>query len=1070
MSENEKLLEYLRWVTADLQEARRQLARTRDEQAEPIAVVGAACRYPGGIRSPQDLWETVASGGDAIAGFPTRRGWNVRELYDPDPEAAGRSSTRHGGFLYDADGFDPEFFGISRREAPAIDPQQRLLLEVSWETLERARIVPRSLRGSPTGVFIGSMYNEYGFRFAELPGEHEGHLGNGSAGGFASGRVAYTFGFEGPALTVDTACSSSLVAIHLAIQALRQQQCDLALAGGVTVMATPQLFVEYSRQRGLAPDGRCKPFAAGADGTGFSEGVGLLLLQRLSRAVRDNRRILAVVRGCAVNQDGAGNGLGTPSSQAQERVITQALADARLTGADVDAVEAHSTGTHLGDPLEARALMAAYGRARPSGAPLYIGSVKSNLGHTQAASGVAGVIKMIGAFEHGELPRILNLDAPTPQVNWRQSPVALLEAAVPWPPAGRPRRAAVSSRGVCGTNAHLILEEAPRDLTPSDPGPSRPEDGTDKGFWPLSARSEAALRDQAGNLLAHLGAVPGSRSVDVGWSLATTRTTFRHRAAVVANDRAGQLRGLRALAAGADSAEVLRGAAPLHRTVFVLPGQALTRLDTAAAYLESNGVFRATVEQCEKALAPHVDWRLTDVLRGHPSAPPFDREDVAQPVLFAVTVALAALWRSHGVEPQAVVGHGPGEIAAALVAGALDLDEAARVVAARGRCLGQPQAGASVRVRLPAERVRSDLRRWEGRLHVAAVNGPNSTVVSGPQESADEFAAHCAARNVSARRVPGTGVAHTPRAESAGEALFRALGPVSGSPGRIPLCSTVTADLLDGTELGAEYWCRNLRDPVRFEEAVGKLLDDGFDLFVECGPSPVLLDALTDTFDSRRSTAAAVGALPQDEDGPEQFRRALAQAFVHGADPDWAEVFSGAGARPIDLPTYAFQHESYWIDGPLADEPLARSTDGPRETADLRALVAGRPEPEQLAALSDLVRTTAARVLTCPSPDSVEEHSNFMELGADSLLALELRKELNDLTGLQLPTTIVLDAPTPAAVARRMLDELTKRPEHPRERKSLDAGGAGPAPDEEELTHMDAAALVALALEHRQNA
>ncbi|MFG3702737.1 SDR family NAD(P)-dependent oxidoreductase, partial [Micromonospora sp. NPDC047620] len=885
---------------------------------EPVAIVGMACRYPGGVSTPEQLWDLVASGGDAIGGFPADRGWDLDALYDPDADRAGTSTTRQGGFLYDAAEFDPAFFGISPREALAMDPQQRLLLETSWEAFEHAGIDPASRSSTVTGVFIGAASSGYAATGSDGLEGLEGHLLTGTAGSVASGRVAYTFGLEGPAVTVDTACSSSLVALHLAAQALRSGECEMALAGGVALMAQPGMFSEFSRQGGLAPDGRCKAFAAGADGTGWGEGVGMLLVERLSDARRHGHRVLAVIRGTAVNQDGASNGLTAPNGPSQQRVIRQALANARLSTVDVDAVEAHGTGTTLGDPIEAQALLATYGQDRPGDRPLLLGSIKSNIGHTQAAAGVAGVIKMVLAMRHGIVPPTLHVDEPSPHIDWTSGAVTLATEATPWPAVDRPRRAAVSSFGISGTNAHAIIEQALAvDAPPASPEPADRLPGlvaADAVPLLVSGRSPRALRDQAARLRERLADRSDLDLVDAAYSLAAGRAHHPYRQVAVAADRDDALAGLAALAL-ADQPTSVGEDTP--KVVFVFPGQGSQWAGMALDLLESSPVFRDRMRECETELARLVDWSLEDVLRATPGAPPMDRVDVVQPLLFSVMVSLAELWKSCGVVPDAVIGHSQGEIAAACAAGALTLPDAMRLVVARSRgLLAISGQGGMVSVPLSAADTEQLIAPWGDTLSVAALNGASVTVVSGDAASVAELLAVCAERDIRAREIAVDYASHCAHVEAVRDDLATALGTIEARPTGVAFHSTVTGELLDTTELDADYWYRNLREPVRLAPVVDGLIAAGFRAFVEVSPHPVLKVVVQDALDradaGRSGGGVVVGSLRRDEDGRRQLLAALAGLHTAGVRVDWAAVFAGSGAARVDLPTYAFQRERFW--------------------------------------------------------------------------------------------------------------------------------------------------------------
>jgi len=866
-----------------------QAAPAAADTTDPVVVVGMSCRYPGGVRSPEDLWRLVTEGGDAIGALPADRGWDL-EL----------TAGVEGGFVPDAVDFDAAFFGISPREALAMDPQQRVLLEVTWEAFERARIAPGTLRGTSTGVFVGGSGSGY-----VAPADLRGHLLTGQATSVLSGRLSYTFGLEGPAVTVDTACSSSLVAMHLAAQALRAGECDLALAGGVTVLATPTVFGEFDAAGGLAPDGRCKAFADAADGTGWSEGVGVLVLERLSDAERNGHEILAVLRGSAVNQDGASNGLTAPNGPSQQRVIRQALANAGLSTQDVDVVEAHGTGTTLGDPIEAQALLATYGQDRDR--PLWLGSVKSNIGHSQSAAGVAGVLKMIMALRHGLLPPTLHVDAPSSHVDWSAGSVALLTEPVAWTENGHPRRAGVSSFGVSGTNAHAIIEQAPPRDEPAGAGAA--------SVVPLvvSGNDPAAVRAQAGRLAAHLDRHDPAELADIAHSLATTRTALAHRAVVVGETPEELRATLSDLAVEIPADGLVEGVADIEgRTVFVFPGQGSQWAGMAVELLDTAPAFAASIDECAAALAPHVDWSLLDVLREADGAPTLDRVDVVQPASFAVMVSLAALWRAHGVRPDAVVGHSQGEIAAAVAAGALSLEDGAMVVALRSRAIAAHLAGAGgmASVPLPVAEVEQRVAASAGELSLAAVNGPRSVVVSGSVAALDALFAELTERDVRVRRIDVDYASHSAQVERLQAELLTALAPIEPRAALVPFFSTVTGDWLDTTTLDAAYWYRNLRHTVHFGPAVRGLIEQRHRVFVEVSAHPVLTIGVQQTADDAEIPVVAVGSLRRGDGGSRRFLTSLGEAFVRGVGVDWRPALPGA--RAVDLPTYAFRSERFW--------------------------------------------------------------------------------------------------------------------------------------------------------------
>ncbi|WP_199747667.1 type I polyketide synthase [Actinomadura sp. WAC 06369] len=982
--------------------------------AEPLAIVGMACRYPGGVDTPEALWRVLAERRTVAGPFPDDRGWDLGAL-----RRDGRCATDRGGFLDGAAGFDAAFFGISPREADAMDPQQRLVLEVGWEALERARIAPDALRGSPTGVFIGAEARPYGPRLHEASADLAGLLFTGTAPSVISGRVAHVLGLHGPVLTVDTSASSSLVALHLAAEALRRGECELALAGGVSVMTTPYYYVAFSALRALAPDGRCKPFSADADGVAWSEGAGVLVLERLERARRLGHRVLAVIRGSAVNSDGTARSLTAPNGDAQQRVIHAALADAGLDAADIDAVEAHGTGTRVGDRIEAEALHAAYG-GRAAGRPLLVGSVKSNLGHTLAAAGAAGVIKMVLAFRHGTLPASLHITSPTAALERAGDAIRLVTEPALWPTtADRPLRAGVSGFGIGGTNAHVILEAAPPE---PEPGPAVPE--TDRPVlraltvpaapWLLSARSPAALAAQAGRLNEHLSARPGMTGTQVAWSLATTRSALEHRAVLLGPDPADALADL---AAARPSAVVVAGEAPpegIGRPAFVFPGQGSQWVGMGRELADVSPVFAARLAECAGALAPFVEWELDDVLAGRHG---FEAADVVQPALWAVMVSLAAVWEAAGVVPDAVVGHSQGEIAAAAVAGILSLEDAAKVVALRSRTLrALAGRGGMLSIAEPADDVRARIAPFGKRLSVAAVNGPSATVVSGDADALRELAESCG-EQVRTRMIPVDYASHSAHVDELRDEIVSVLAGIEPREARVPMVSAMSGEWLNGPELTPEYWYASLRETVEFDRAVRVLADTGHGVFIEASPHPLLVGGI--------DAAVGVGTLRREDGGAERLLTSFAEAHVHGTRVDWTAVLPPAD-RTVDLPTYPFERTRYW----LADDHPAPARLAAAEAA-TAAVPPSRREapavPDTERGVLDLVLGHAAAVLG-HAAGGVRPDRTFKEQGFGSVMAVDLRNRLAAATALDLPQGLVYDHPSPAELASRLYAELHPDP------------------------------------------
>ena len=1048
--DDKQLLDYLKKVTIELHDTRTRLAEMEQVEREPIAIVGIGCRYPGHVRSPEQLWDLVAAGEDAISSFPTDRGWDLEHVYEADASCAAE-----GGFLHDAGDFDAGFFGIGSHEALMMDPQQRLLLEVSWEAIEHAAIDPTLLRDSQTGVFAGFTIQDYAMSF--LGGsldELDIYTSTGVSASVISGRIAYALGLRGPAITLDTACSSSLVTIHLACRSLRAGECSMALAGGVTVLATPMTFTSMSQVGGLAADGRCKSFAAAADGTSPAEGAGMVLLERLGDAQRQGHEVLAVIRGSAVNQDGASNGLTAPNGGAQEQVIRMALADADLKAEQIDAVEAHGTGTQLGDPIELEAIMATYGQGRPADRPLRLGALKSNIGHTLAAAGVAGVIKTVMALRRERLPRTLHIEQPTEQVDWTLGGVSPLTEPIAWPRAAAPRRAGVSSFGVSGTNAHMIIEEAPPRVEAGAPA-----EGVSIGLgaagatpWILSAKSGQALHEQVSRLRERAASEPDVDALDVAFSLATTRPAFANRAVVVGEGREQLLDGLATLEQEQSGAGVVHDVVgnTTGRVAFVIPGHGSQWVGMASELLRESPAFARHMQDCEEALAPELDWSPMGVLEGQDGAPPLEAIDVIQPVLFAMMVSLAGLWSDCGVKAEAVVGHSQGEIVAAHLAGGLSLAEAARLIARRSRALATVTGiGRMASVALGAQELEARLARFGGRVVIAAVNSPHATVVSGDEDALGELLSECSTEEVRARMVAGAlGAGHSPLMERLREQLLEACSGIAPRSGEIAFYSTVTAERMDTGELDKDYWYRNARQQVQFERATRRLLQDGYRTLIELSPHPILSIAAADTIEdelAKPEEARMLGSLRRGEGGMQRFLTSLGEAWAHGVEVDWQATFAASGATRTRLPTYSFQRKRYWFDptvdgsdrsassgarGLVSAAPPGDSTRGEAPPSDETPLLVRRladvSAEQRLETVLQVVCEQVATLLDDGSADAIDPDGSLLELGFDSIAAVELGRRLNGVTGLRIPARALFERPTPQALASYLESRLAK--------------------------------------------
>lgn len=927
-SSDQKLRAYLERATTALRQTKQRLEEIEAKDREPIAITAMACKFPGGVRTPEELWTLLDEGRDAITSFPTDRAWRLDRLYDPDPNKVGTTYTRGGGFIDHPGLFDAGFFGISPREAALIDPQQRLLLELSWEALERARIVPGSLYESNTGVFVGICYDDYLSLVPKPECAEDGYATLGNLYSVASGRIAYTLGLQGPALTIDTACSTSLVTLQLACQALRKGDCDLALAGGATVFSTPEPLLSFSRLKTLSPDGRCKPFATHADGAGWAEGAGILVLERLSDAQRHGRPVLGLLRGAAINQDGRSQGLTAPNGPAQQRVIQAALANAGLRAADVDVVEAHGTGTALGDPIEAYAIMRTYGRSRER--PLWLGSIKSNVGHTQAAAGVAGVMKLVLALQHERLPRTLHAEQLSEHIDWSEGTVVLAREPRDWPRGEQPRCGAVSSFGISGTNAHVLVEEAP----PVEPMPST--ELPDGLAVPLivTGKDEVALRRQAERLRDHLQRRPELGLVDVAWSLLTTRTQFERRAAIVVSSREQSLADLDGLAGARDLRALAKEAAPRPKLALLFTGQGSQRVGMSRHLYAALPAFAAALDSVCACFDSFLDRPLREVIFADPESPDaelIDQTAYTQPALFAVEIALFRVLERWGVQPDVVMGHSIGELAAAHVAGLWSLADACKLVAARGRLMqALPQDGAMISIAAGEVEVRKAIAGRPG-LDIAGLNGPMSTVISGDREAAHAIAEALQAKGRKIQPLSVSHAFHSPHMDPIVGEFADLAATLEFETPRVPLVSNLTGKLADPGELRtAEYWARHVRHPVRFFGGVRTLEEIGTTVALEIGPRDVLVAMASACLTGGDNGLSLLACLRRKNSETVALTDTVAGLYCHGVELDWRQWFIDHGfvePQSVDLPTYPFTRRRHWIDASKS-EPAATPDSG----------------------------------------------------------------------------------------------------------------------------------------------